>query len=254
MKYPSRKIKKTNLTDATTDITNDASTRRDHIMNDPAFARTRENMSEFGACGIAVKAIRLGFNDLLPDNSDLYFTARLMKLVKEVNRRDFEGLRGKRSIRFSANRIFLQTLRFKVVYGIISVIESGFRCSHPVSRTEATLALTDLAIKPVCCPMGATHFRIQHHLSIISDYMYAEDSGRYEPLSPNNGLSTSAFSEYTPVNVSLTEVIRAAFPADTLLTDAASVIQAIGIVFFVKSAGDVYLAFSGCSMIVYDVF
>ena len=60
-------------------------------MNDPAFARTRENMNEFGACGTAVKAIRRGFCNLLPDNSDLYFTARLMKLVKEVNRRDYEG-------------------------------------------------------------------------------------------------------------------------------------------------------------------
>ena len=75
-----------------------------------------------------------------------------------------------------------------------------------------------------------------------------------EPLSPLNGMSTSAFSEYTPVGTVLNEVVKAAFPADTLLSDNASVIQTVGIVFFVQTAGDEYLAFSGCSMIVYDVF
>jgi len=246
MKYPSRKIKKTNVIDATA--------RRDRIMNDPCFARTRENMSEFGACGIAVKAIRLGFINLLPNNSDLYFTARLMKLVKGVNNRDHEGLRGKRSILFSANRFVLQNIRFKMAFAAISVIQYEFRSSHPVSRTEATLTLTDLWIKPKYCPKGASHFRIQNHLSIISDYVYAEENGRYEPLSPLNGLSTCAFSEYTPVGSELTGVVKAAFPADTLLTDDASVIQTVGVVFFVISAGVDYLPFSGCSMMVYDVF
>src|ERR1035437_4887155 len=71
---------------------------RDLIMNNPAFARTRENMSEFGGCGAAVTAIRRGLQNLIPEQTDKNFTGRLMKVVKEINRRDLAGTRGKRAI------------------------------------------------------------------------------------------------------------------------------------------------------------
>src|SRR5674476_382367 len=74
---------------------------RDLVMNNPAFARTRENMNEFGGCGVAVKAIRRGLLNLLPEQTDKLFTARLMAVVKEINHRDYEGIRGKRAISFT---------------------------------------------------------------------------------------------------------------------------------------------------------
>ena len=39
---------------------------RDLIMNNPAFARTRENMSELGGCDAAVKAIRIAIAKAAP--------------------------------------------------------------------------------------------------------------------------------------------------------------------------------------------
>ena len=58
---------------------------RDLIMNNPAFKRTRENMSEFGGCGVAVKAIRRGLQNLLPEKADAHFTGRLMQMMKKIN-------------------------------------------------------------------------------------------------------------------------------------------------------------------------
>ena len=71
---------------------------RDLIMNNAAFARTRENMSEFEGCGKAVHAIRLGLSSLIPEHTDTHFTGRLTALVKIINLQDTEGIRGRRTI------------------------------------------------------------------------------------------------------------------------------------------------------------
>jgi hypothetical protein len=73
-----------NLHDPNTYAGEKGGANRDLIMNNPAFARTRENMNEFKGCGIAVKAIRRGLLNLLPEQTDKLFTARLMAVVKEI--------------------------------------------------------------------------------------------------------------------------------------------------------------------------
>ena len=227
---------------------------RNLILNNAAFARTRENMSEFAGCGVAAKAIRRGLLNLLPEQTDKHFTSRLMSIVKEVNRRDFEGTRGSRAILFSANRSALKVVVFDVLQDMAGNIKDFLVSTHPVSRAEATLTVTTLTIKPVFVPKGATHFRIQNHLSIISDYSYSEGNRRYEPLSLLNSKSAFAYSEYTPVKTSLTEVVKAAYPIATVLDKDFTVIQSIGIEFYVKTGGDVYLPLKGSSMLVNDVF
>ena len=243
-----------NLHDGNTYAGEKGGANRDLIMNNPAFARTRENMSEFGGCGVAVKAIRRGLINLLPEQTDSRFTGRLMRIVKEVNRRDIEGLRGKRAILFSASRPALMTIVFNVLQKMAEMVQIFLVSTHPVSRTEATLTVTALVLKPVFVPKGATHFRIQNHLSIISDYSYDEGNRRYEPLSLLNAKSAFAYSKYTPVDAPLTEVVKAAYPIDTLLDEDCSVIQSVGIEFYAITGGDVYLPIKGSSMMVNDVF
>jgi hypothetical protein len=227
---------------------------RDLIMNNPAFVRTRENMTEFGGCGVIVKALRRGFMNLLPEQSDKGFTGRLMSIVKLVNTRDIEGVKGKRSIIFSATRPTLLTLIFNVLENIADKLVGYFVCSHPVSRAEATVKITDMVIKPVLVPEGATHYRVQNHLSIISDYSYSEINRRYEPISPLNALSAFKYSEYTKVDAALTAEVVASFPAGTTPDETDTVIQCVGIEFYVKSGADLYLPLKGSSMKVTDVF
>ena len=88
---------------------------RDLIMNSPAFALTRENMNEFKGVGACVKAIRRGLLDILQKQTDKLFTSRLMKMVKEINRRDVAGEHGKRAIIISGERPYFATLEFNVL-------------------------------------------------------------------------------------------------------------------------------------------
>jgi hypothetical protein len=227
---------------------------RDQIMNNPVFARTRENMNEFGGVGVAVQAIRNGLLNLLPEQTDKLFTSRLMKMVKEVNRRDYEGIRGKRAISFSAHQPMLTTLVFNKLHKISSLLANQFVYLHPLTRATATLSLTDFTIKPVLVPAGATHFRVQNHISIISDYAYGDTNRRYETISPLNTISAFVYSEYTPVGTALTDELVAAFPVGTLPSESDTVIQCVGVEFYQLNGTTNYSQIMGGSMLVVDAF
>ena len=121
-------------------------------------------------------------------------------------------------------------------------------------RTDATLTVTDLTINKAYIPKGATYYRVQNHLSIISDYLYNDANRRYEPLSLLNGKSAFKYSAYTPIGTSLTEVVKASFPVDTLISDDASVVQCVGLEFYVKAGADTYVPLQGNCMMVADVY
>jgi len=227
---------------------------KDLIMNNPAFARTRENMREFSGCGLAVKAIRHGLNSLIPEQSDRYLTGRLMKLVKMVNLNDQVGYRGKRAINFSSDRPKLAKIVLSLLEDVTKLLKDHFTMVHPISRAEATLTLTGLAIRDVLLPTGSTHFRVVNHLSIISDYEYSEANRDYEPLSALNTMSAFTYSDYTAIGTVLTHDLVASFPVGTVLTDDVSVIQCAGIEFYQLSGADRYTPLKGGGMKVIDVF
>jgi hypothetical protein len=127
---------------------------RDLIMNNPAFARTRENMNEFGGCGFVVKAIRYGLQHLLPEHADTRFTNRLTKIIKMINKKDLEGVRGKRAIKISLNKTMLKSLNLHEKRKIDFELKKCIKTSHPESRSEATIMVNGL--NPVSCPRKST--------------------------------------------------------------------------------------------------
>ena len=177
-----------------------------------------------------------------------------MKVVKEINRRDYEGIRGKRAISFTSNQPLLTTLVFNKLQNISSLLDNQFVYLHPITRATATLSLTALTIKPVLVPKGATHFRIQNHISIISDYAYVDLNRRYETTSPMNTISAFIYSEYTPVETALTDELVAAFPVGILPGDTDTVIQAVGVEFYQLNGTANYSKIIGGSMLVVDAF
>ena len=243
-----------NLHDPKTYAGEKGGANRDLIMNNPAFARTRENMNEFKGCGIAVKAIRRGLLNLLPEQTDKLFTARLMAIVKEINHRDPAGIRGKRAINFSGEKPFLATMVFNVLEDIADLLGNQFVVEHPITRASAKLTLTGFNIKVDYIPKGASHYRVLNHVSIISDYTYSEANRRYEPMSQLDKMSAFAYSEYSPIGTLLTDELDVSFPLGTLPGDDDSVIQCVGVEFYQKSGVSTYLPLKGSGMKVVDVF
>ena len=227
---------------------------RDLIMNNPAFALTRENMCEFKGCGAAVKAIRMGLNHLIPEHTDTLFTARLVKIVKKINVKDPLGEHGTRSIIFSTNRALLKTLTLHENRKIDHQLRRYITTGHAESRAEATIRVNGLNPNPILVPAEAQYYRVLNHLSIISDYSFSEENMKYEPLSHNDSTNTYTYSEYIPVNTTLTLALKATFPDGTGLTSTDTVLQCVGIVYYVRSGADDYLPYTSGTMLGYDVF
>ena len=227
---------------------------RDLIMNNRAFVRTRENMSEFEGCGLIVKGIHKGMLNLWSKHTDTHFTGRLTAIVKLINTQDFEGTKGKRGIFFSANKPILKSLTLHEKRKIDFQLKRSIRNSHPESRTEATITITGLNPDPEFFPRSAQYYRVSNHLCVFSDYGYHELNRRYEKIHPFIIDETITYSEYTRLNTPLTAALKTAFPEGTVLTENETVLQCIGIEYYIKSGPDRYLHFSSGTMIVYDVF
>jgi hypothetical protein len=227
---------------------------RDQIMHNAAFARTRENMCEFKGCGRIVKEIRVGLLQLIPEHTDTHFIGRLVALVKMINVRDGEGLRGKRGVFFSSNRPMLKMLTFHDRKKIDFLLRKCIRTSHPESRNEATITVKGLIPDSRFVPSTAQYYRVVNHINIISDYAYDETMKRYEPLSKLNEKSAFAYSDYTVVNTPLNGSLTAAFPVGIVLSESDTVMQCVGIEYYIKSGVNGYLPFAEGSMLVFDVF
>ena len=227
---------------------------RDQILNSPAFARTRENMSEFKGCGKAVKAIRHGLLGLIPEHTDSHFAGRLTALVKIINLQDTAGTRGSRDICFSLNRPLLRTMTFAEKKKIDHELRKCIRASHPLTRIEATLTVNGLNPDPSLVPGNAQYYRVINHLSVIQDYVYDVEGREYRTLSSLNAKSTIVYSDYIPVNTPLLVALKAAFLEGTVLSETDTVMQCVGIEFYIRSGKDGYLPYSEGSMMVWDVF
>lgn len=205
-------------------------------------------------CAVGVKALRYCFKSLLDDNTDSHFTGRLMKLVKGIYHMDREGATGKKSIFFSKEREYLATMVFHIRERNVEMLFNQFKCSHTTFRDKATLSLNELRISHSVIPNGATHYRILNHLSIISDYTYSEINLTFEPLSLLNTLNAMAYSKYIPVGVSLTDEIVVSLAVNDDMPDNVSVIQCVGIAYYIKSGLENFIIIRGGSVAVYDVF
>ena len=243
-----------NINDPTTYAGEKGGANGDNIKNNPAFERTRENMSEFKGCGEVVKSIRLGLQHLLPEHTDKSFTGRLVALVKMINLKDVAGIRGKRGVCFSLNKPILKTLTLHENKKIDHQLKRSITRSHSDSRTEATITLNGLNPEPQLFPSTAKYFRVLNHLNVISDFEYSEELKKYAPLSINDKLSAYAYSNYIPVNTPLTGEVKAAFPEGTVLSETDTVLQCVGIEFYIRLGSGEYLPFKAGTMLVLDVF
>ena len=128
------------------------------------------------------------------------------------------------------------------------------RTGHSLTRTEATLAVNGLNPDPSLVRGNAQYYRVVYHLSIIPDYVYNEDIRQYRPLSTLNAKSTIVYSDYIPVNTPLLDALKDAFLEWIVLSESDTVMQCVGIEFYIKSGKDGYLPYSEGSIMVWDVF
>ena len=84
----------------------------EQIATAPEFARTCENMNEFGGCAKAGKSVRVEFASLLSNMADSQVIGRLIAIMKKINLEDGSEARRQRAVLITAVPNYLVDFEF----------------------------------------------------------------------------------------------------------------------------------------------
>ncbi|MDO1501096.1 hypothetical protein Q2T40_13230 [Winogradskyella maritima] len=131
---------------------------KNRIQTDPAFVRTRENNSEFGASATSGKLLRQAIIPLLNDAKDPKVTSRLTRVMTQVKNEDTTSVRGQRNVASgitTANgKALLKGFEFNVRSTLSSVILADINLDEATGIFTIPNLKTAQRINP---PDGATH-------------------------------------------------------------------------------------------------
>jgi len=209
---------------------------KQRIESDPAFKRTRENMSEFGAAATIGKSLRIGYASIIKTMASDHIVGRIVKIMKRINTIG-TGLRGQRSFEFLPNKELLEGFEFNPNTPLDSVFYAPYDApSLDASRSRITWIVPDFnTANFINAPVGATHFKLVLNTTVLSDYVFNPSLGRYEPVNETqNEVNGIAFSSEIPLGAAVgadtTLAIDLGFGA--ALPATVAVISAIGIIFY----------------------
>jgi hypothetical protein len=132
----------------------------DRIANDPSFARTRENGSEFGRAGKAGKTMRRAIQTLLQNSKDNRLVSRLTGAMLRVEQTDQINDRGLRTV-YDGDTTLLKGFDFNIDAQLNGTLYAPFSTS--VDRALGLLSVHIPSFIPserVAAPQGATHFKV----------------------------------------------------------------------------------------------
>lgn len=132
----------------------------ERIASDPSFARTRENMAEFGRAGRGAKLLRVALRSELQKVQDRRASNRLLRELVRIIKTDAVSPRGERNL-VKAEKTPLVGFEFNATARLGSTFFAPFTTTINRASGEATVSVP--AFNPansVEAPEGATHFRI----------------------------------------------------------------------------------------------
>jgi hypothetical protein len=173
----------------------------DRIANDPAFARTRENGSEFGSAATAGKLLRDAVRTMVSTASDNRVTSRITQIMTQIKNLDTTSMRGERTVDVGIGtpegKALLKDLNFndKAILGAI------LYKPYAVNTSTGVISIANLVpINDIAAPSGSTHVSLKGAFAIVDFAAGTSDVGytNVENL-PIDGTSTSV--TLTPASV-----------------------------------------------------
>ncbi len=139
---------------------------KSRMANDPAFARTRENGSEFGMAATSGKMLRRAILDLMVDAKDGLVTSRLTRVMTLVKNEDAVSARGQRivavGITTPQGQLALRGFNFNNRAIMSAVVLSDIN----LDTTTGEIVIADFTpAQRLYIPKGSTH------VSLISGFL-----------------------------------------------------------------------------------
>ena len=130
------------------------------IASDPAFQRTRENGSEFGAAGKAGKMLRVSLRALLQNTADNRMVSRLTQEMVKVVQADAINARGERNV-IDGEAELLEGFEFNKYGKLGTALYAPF--AAVINRVTGLLNVDIPSYVPenmIAAPGGTTHYKI----------------------------------------------------------------------------------------------
>lgn len=131
------------------------------MKTDPAFQRTRENGTEFGASCTAGKNLRKGLRTLLQHATDGRVVSRMVKVMMQIKNYDLLSVRGQRTPGAGIAAPEAQALLKDFNFNLRSAMDSVLFAPYTVDMLSGAIdfpALTPMA--DLNAPQGATHISL----------------------------------------------------------------------------------------------
>ena len=213
------------------DLSTKGRASKELIKNSPTFARTRENMSEFTACGKWASQVRKSLLSISHLFFGYYFS-EIVKLAKQIQLRDESHPKGSRSIESSKIPVLLTTLNFNRSHSFDSVLSDSPEITLSEDKMKVTLTLTEFKSKlRIHWPNRFDSYRIALVIAQLSDFVYSEIEAAFIPVIPDlEQLSVITNSEWLPNNSDPRDILLdALFPEPALQQPGTTVIVAMAI-------------------------
>ena len=154
---------------------------KERIQNDPAFVRTRENGSEFGAAASSGKLLRLSVRNLLMKAKDSRVASRLTQTMTKIKNLDSTSPRGERIVSIGLATVEGKELLKGFNFNNQAIIGSILFAPISVDAATGEITLTDLnPTNDIAFPSGATHVSLTSAFAKI-DFDTGENSIEISP-------------------------------------------------------------------------
>ena len=195
------------------------------IANDPAFQRTRENGSEFGAAGKGGKVLRNAIRILLQNAKDKRVVSRLTTDLLKIVKTDATNDRGLRTIE-SGDMNLLKGFEFNINGKLGSTLFVGYSNDFNRVAGDATVGIAPFSPKiRIAAPSGTTHFKMVMGAAEVD---FANETSVFES-------DETAVLPYDNANTAQIDLTASVTANSTL-----PVIQVLGVEFYQEVNGAMY--------------
>jgi len=163
------------------------------IANDPAFARTRENGSEFGSAANAGKVLRNAVRPLAMSASDNRIASRITKIMTRIKNFDTASARGERNVGVGIADASAMALLKNLNFNKRALLGVVLRKPFVVQTNNGMISINNFVpVNDLIYPTGATHVSLKSAWAII-DFATGVSSVEYSPAVnlPIDGASTN---------------------------------------------------------------
>lgn len=204
---------------------------KEMIKKNPAFARQRENMSEFKECAMWASQLRRSLLSIEHLYQGYYFS-EIMAMAKCIQKHDDVNLRGVRSIESSKDAVLLTGINFNRFHPFEQVFSHKYEITLSEDKKTVTLKLLGFkSFSRINWPVRFESYRIALVIAQLPDFTWIEQKREFLPVAPGmHKLSVTTFSDWHRVSTELEDIIlTASFPQPALQIPGTTVVVAMGL-------------------------